>query len=1321
MDLSVSVVRVVDRYGRTAGTGFAVADDLVVTCAHVVLDTGGQPGEMIDLAFGDAVLRGVVLAEHWRGLESDDIAIVRIESWPDGLQIVPLASAEGTAGAAYQTWGFPDASTVHGLLGTGVVSGTVPEPNTGLPVLQLERSSSVTTGYSGGPVLDLTTGYVIAMIHSITAEDAYGRQTEIVLATPVEALRAACPRLRLSEVCPYRSLDVFEEEHARFLFGRDVFLDQMLDQLRGQPRFLAVLGPSGSGKSSVVRAGLLPAVAAGRVPALAGFERIVIRPTEPDEVRGALNDLSRGILLVVDQFEELLLLPDEARDRMLTQLHRLLDSGVRVCVLLIARDDFYSRLAAQAPELMRWVERGLINIPARLTVRELTDIVVEPAKAVRLRFEDGLAEEIVQDAIQASGGDGALSTVLPLVEFALTQLWQARSDGVLRWQPYRDNKRVAGALTAWADDAVSGLPPHLLDVARSLFTSLVQLGDERAGLPDSRRKRRIAELDRSPEHRTRLDAVLAVTTARRLLVTADGTVELIHDVLLREWAELKRWLAEDRTFLTWRQRLEPWVEAWQDNPSSTDRLLRGEDLATAQDYLAGRGDDLDDVTRRFIEHSGQVRQDEQRREESVRRTLDEHRRLTVENDLRDQAATIAKLIPVEPARGLVQAVSLVAANRDALPEVLGPVQAVLRLALQWSRELLVLPVSAAVRAVTYAPDARAFATGGDDRLIRLWRPDGTALTDWPGSWDSVNALAFHPKGRGLASGGEDGAVTTWSRDGEQLDTWEGHSPVHGLAYADGVVVHSDEADGLWRDGMRMPWHEDWTITSVTATSWGVVVVGTLDGSVKVVSMQEKDGEPAVSIHSVDAAHDGFVAAVAAQPDGRMVASGGAGGVIRLWSGEFGDQLQATGMPWQAHRDVVTSLVFSPDGDVLVSGSADGSVRLWDVRTRQAAGEPLLGHTDAVTSVAVSPDATRIVSGGADRTIRVWQWRDADPVDADDDHAEHMFGTGRWDPHGLQVRAAVRRHREHIYRLALSPDGQWLATVSDDRTIRVSDVDGVPFGRPITGHEAGLRSVAFSPDGRLLASGSTDGTVRLWRRRGEPVGEPLVVGSPVQAVAFTSGLVVAGSEDGVVTLFDVDSRRKVATLPQGVAVTEVAFGADRLYSVGEDGLMYRWSLDGQPAGPPIACHDGPVRALAVATTGLLATGGDDNIVRVWDADGRPVGEPFIGHEDDVLDVTFSPDGTMVLSAGRDGTVRVWALDGTQLGDPFVGHAPWATSVVVTVDGRYALSVGADGTLRTWRLGDWQHWLSEAYQRLRRHPLLELPANEAVRRLCEEDRR
>ncbi|MFE0156261.1 trypsin-like peptidase domain-containing protein [Nonomuraea sp. NPDC059007] len=1345
-DLGRSVVRVLDRRGRTAGTGFAaVVEGLVLTCAHVVADAQAGPGEEVELSFGGHAFRGLVVADHWRPPDGDDIAVLRVDSWPDGLTPLSLTSTEGAAGAAYETWGFPDASPVHGLRARGVVTGPIREPDTGQPVLQLERSGSVTTGYSGGPVVDLTTGHVIAMIHSITTEDQYGRQSEIALATPAEALRAACPDLRLVEICPYRSLEVFDEEHARFLFGRDVFIRQMLDDLRRRPRFLAVLGPSGSGKSSVVRAGLLPAVAEGRVPDLADHERIVTRPAERDALErrlpGAATDLvaavtghERGVVLVLDQFEEVFLEPPDARERYLAELCRLLDSAARATVVLVMRDDFYSRLAAESPELIRWLERGLANIPAQLDPDDLMDIVREPARAVRLRFEDGLAEAIVDDAVRASAAGrpgspatragAAQSTVLPLVEFTLTQVWRARSDGMLLWRPYLDGNRVAGALTAWADDAIRAMPPHLLDVTRALFTSLVHLGDERAGVPDTRRKRRIADLYRTIDQHQRLDAVLAVMTARRLLVTAgDETVELIHDVLLREWAELAGWLEHDRRFLTWRQWLEPWVAAWRAEPELTDRLLRGGDLATAEAYLAERPADLDADTRAYIEKSVEEREKALRERAEIEQALADHRQVTLENRLRADAADAAKLAGIEPAQGLVHAMSAVSANLAALPgaEPLGAVRAALRLALQRSRELAVVPGTAAVRAVAYSPDDLIYATGGDDRLIRLWRRDGSPVGDpLTGHADSVNVLAYSPDGRVLASGGEDGLVLRWSREGRLLHLHETGAAVHALAWTPaGNLAWIDEAGRLTADGTppdddRSGFDPGDPLTALACSpATSAFVVGTLQGTLHVVP-----GDPAAPGMSVRAAHDGFVAALAVHPDGSLLASGGAGGAVRLWSWSDEAGLEPFGMPWQAHDDAVHTLAFSADGDVLASGSADAVVRLWDVRSRRPAADPLLGHDGPVTAVALSRDCTRIVSGSADRTVRVWQWRGERNAGAPAAPGGLMFGVGRWDPHGLQTRAAEPRHREHIYRLAISRDGQWLATASDDRTVRLSDVEGMFAAEPLTGHGAGVRAVTFSPDGRVVASADGDGTVRLWDRRGADLGVPLTRAAPVHAIAYDrdGARIAAGDATGAVTVLDAVTLTPLAVAGHEAPVHALAFGA-LLYSAGDDGLIRRWTSDGQPAAPPLAGHDGPIRAMALSADGrLLATGGDDHVIRLWDDEGRPVGQPFIGHDGDVLDVTFTPDGTMLLSAARDGTVRLWALDGTQLGDPLEGHAPWATSVVVTPDGRHAVSAGAEGMLRTWSLGGWRDWVSEACRRLRGHPLMALPAGKSVREFC-----
>jgi hypothetical protein len=439
----------------------------------------------------------------------------------------------------------------------------------------------------------------------------------------------------MSEVCPYRGLAAFTEADTEFFFGRQQIVDGLLHRLRRDPRFLTVLGPSGSGKSSVVQAGLIPHVRSGKVPGSDRWGIIVTRPAaQPfDElIKQGLVDESyeltenvriwmgqhaeqERLMLVVDQFEELFsMCPEAIRQDFITQVVKLLHSPLPITVVLVMRDDFYSRLTQQAA-LVEWLERsrGSIHVPKLLKHHELIAMVQKPIEAVGLRCEEGLVETIVQDTLETSseseeGGQVGRSAVLPLLEFALTELWKRRQEGMLTHEAYRSIGGVAGALSQWADRAFYALKPSERQLAQRILIDQVYVGDERQGILDSRRRRTLTSLCRNESEQEPVQAVVQQLVEDRILATDrdlqsnEETVEIIHDVLLREWGQLQQWLEADRRFLTWHQELERLVHRWGSRRDK-NKLLRGHDLAEAKGWLQERGADLSQEEVAFLHAS----------------------------------------------------------------------------------------------------------------------------------------------------------------------------------------------------------------------------------------------------------------------------------------------------------------------------------------------------------------------------------------------------------------------------------------------------------------------------------------------------------------------------------------------------------------------------------------------------------------------------------------------------------------------------------------------------------------------------------------------
>ncbi len=561
---------------RTAGTGFVVTTDgFIVTCAHVI--NFAQPGELVRLIFYDPnvtkekreIRVARVVPDYLRDVSVEDIAILRLEgALPGQVVPLPLRQSFNTQGQTFRSFGFPEAKPEDGLLSECRILGSVSADN--IPLLQLS-SSEISKGFSGAPIWDDKHQAVIGVVTSILGTrrvkiagtdielpyDRSWRQLDTAFATPAETLRKVCPLLQISDVCPYCGLDAFTEEHAQFFFGREYLIGRLLNRLRQDVRFLVVLGPSGSGKSSVVQAGLLSQLRQGAIGDSDYWGVIVTRPADDpfkqlatkgfmvesqgfvESVRAWLTEHPKQtrLVLAIDQFEELLTTcPEMIRQNFIRQLTSLLESPVPITVILVMRDDFYNQLVQQEA-LVERLERSLgpINIPQTLKWDEVIAIVQKPAKAVGLRFEEGLVETIVNDAMETAAfpvdeGRVARSTILPLLEFALTELWGKREEGILSRRAYNAIDGVTGGLTRWADRVFYGLKTkeeqweekqrmEQQRLARRIFTDLVHIGNESQGLPNSRRRMSLASLCRKESEIADVRQVVQQLVDGHLLVT----------------------------------------------------------------------------------------------------------------------------------------------------------------------------------------------------------------------------------------------------------------------------------------------------------------------------------------------------------------------------------------------------------------------------------------------------------------------------------------------------------------------------------------------------------------------------------------------------------------------------------------------------------------------------------------------------------------------------------------------------------------------------------------------------------------------------------
>ena len=1255
VDLADGVVLVLTPGGTSGGTGFAVSKRLLVTCSHVIQPEPGEPPpETVNVVFhatGDrretrVSAKATVVPEWWRGCGAEDIAFLRVDQVPDQVKVLPLGSADGVERDEVDTFGYPKAGGIEGLRGSGYVVGDVLE--LGRRLLQL-NSNEITTGFSGGPLWDRQKRRVTGIVTSIGVPDQYGKLGETAFATPTTVLQDICPELQLSDVCPYFGLSPFGEKDTDFFFGRKKLVDKLLCSLRADPRFLALLGPSGSGKSSVIRAGLIPRLAAGDLPGSYSWGPVIIcrgadRFAElaqsvpfTEFARWELGDKwlaefgqwirapghRRGVL-VIDQFEELLVLTQaEKRADFVAQLVNLLDSALPVTVVLVMRNDFYGRLNDSAPALLPWLEKGLVNV-LPLDKDELTEIVVMPAEEVGLGFEEGLVEAILEDAkAMRAEGDAIRSTILPLVQSALTGLWERihqQGQGQLTHQAYRASGGISGALTQWAEDAYHGLDDQKRPIAQSIFLDLVHVADEE-GMADIRQRKDLSSLCPAIEDRGSVEEVVNALTAKRLVITGErerkASVELVHDALILEWGRLREWISEERPFRRWLQEMKPALRSWTEYMLNNRRgeepdWLRGQRLVEAERWLKSRGTDISRDLKELIEDSAR----RERQAEALR--------------LAAHSEQAMRTAPPAPVVALALAVESVLTE----PTVQGDI-AIRRVLRLHPQTLARFDHDRRVTAVAFSPDGTQVATGSTDGSARVLDVASRAELVRLRHDGEVTAVAFSPDGTQVATGSADHLARVFDAATGAVKARRRHDgEVTAVAFSpDGTQVATGSADHLARvfdaatGAVKARRRHDGEVTAVAFSPDGTqVATGSDDHFARVFDL-------ATGAKPTRFGHDGPVFAVAFSPDGTRVATGSADHLARVFDAATGAELTRL-----QHDHGVYAVAFGPGGTRVATSSSDHSARVFDAVT--GAELARLEHDGPVYAVAFSQDGTRVATGSDDGSARVF-----DPA------------TG--------AEKTQLDHGGEVTTVAFSPDGTRVATGSTDHHARVFDaVTGAELAS--LKHGNGVYAVAFSPDGARVATGSWDRSARVFNAATGAELARLEHDGPVHAVAFSpdGARVATGSEDNLARVFNAATGAELARLVHADPVRTVAFSPDGTWvATGSSGHHARvfnaatgaelaWVATGSTGhrarvfdattGAELARldHDGEVTAVAFRPDGAqVATGSDDGSARVFNvATGAELAR--LEHDGAVCAVAFSRDGTRVATGSDDGSARVF---------------------------------------------------------------------------------
>jgi WD40 repeat protein len=1057
-------------------------------------------------------------------------------------------------------------------------------------------------------------------------------------------------------VCPFKGLASFEVADAPYFFGRERLVAELVARLVGAP-LLGVVGPSGSGKSSVVRAGLLPALAGGVLPGSEDWERVLMRPGahpahELHRVTAGLA-ADRRTVLAVDQFEEAFTAcrDEDERSRFIAQLAHMAQGGDGDMVVLAVRADFYGRCATY-PDLSRLLAANHVLVGAMRHV-ELRRAVVGPAERVGLHIQPELADAIVSDVEDEPGA-------LPLLSTALLELWQRRDGRELRLSSYEDTGGVHGAVARMAEAAFERLDPGQQQLARRVLLRLAEVEPE--GTVE-RRRLPLAELEAADG--ATVGPMIGLLADARLLTVSAGSVEFAHEALIREWPRLRGWIEDDREDLKVHRSLSAATQEWLRLGRDEDSLYRGARLDEARAW-AERGDPGPTDDERAFIAAGLKRRKRERRRVQVGFAglflalalitavaivaLYQGREAERQRDIaasRELAARASSSLEADP--GLSLTLALQALERRDTEQA----ENVLRQATLASRALSVWPAHADwVNSVEPSRDGRQVVTAGRDGAVRIWSM-GSSRPAWsvmahPGSW--VTGASLSPDGRQLASAADDGTLAVWDVATKQkrVVALPGKSDPMGVTFSpDGrqLIVPLDRGPirviPVRDDGpvTELRGHDDLVWTARFSRDGTKAVSAGQDGTARVWDLATG---AATVLHHPDA-----VFGADFSPDGQSVATAGADGVVRVWNAD------GSGRPVRIRVDKqpVNTVRFSADGRQLASGGDDATVRVWDAR----GGPPLAefkGHRGLVLAAAFVPGSAVIASAGEDGTLRRW----AAPV-------------------GTAILEAP------VTGASAGPDDRLVAAGGLDGAVRIWDTSTGGL-RVLRGHDD--RSYArFSADGERIVSASEDHTVRVWDVASRTSRVVFSGKGPQLSAAFDPAgerIAIAGGTPQVVVLPLDGGARMVLRGHRGV-VRDAAFSPDgrQLATASDDGTVRVWDARSGKLERTLQGHRQSVNSVAYSAGGdHIVTAGADATARIWSLDGERM-VILRGHEGPVLSAAFDPDGGRIATAGHDGTIRIWSAAG---GEPLVvldHHEGPAHTVQFTGDGR-VVSAGDPGTIR-----------------------------------------
>ncbi len=1118
---------------------------------------------------------------------------------------------------------------------------------------------------------------------------------------------------------PYLGLNKFDEKDSAKFFGRNNWISELTKHLE-EKNVLLLLGASGSGKSSLIRAGVIPNLTNnwgsftnltfmpdenpfeslyGRLMPIYGQSKAKIaKEVEEDTLVKVVKSLKQDDrwLIFIDQFEELFTRTQKSEcDKFVASLVRLItESDSTVKIVITMRADFLDRFSTYPDLGTLHDQHG--KMLTKMKDSELKSAITEPAKENGVSFEEGLVQRITDDFNKHAGS-------LPLLQYTLNLLWENDNieDRVLNTKTYEELGGVNGALNQQANKIYQKLEQQEQEAAKKIFLKLVNLADGKS--TNRRVKKSIFE-----------DGTVKATVVEKLienrLLVSQGekgaaTVEIAHEALLTSWTKLENWIKDNSQAIAICNRLNDDAAQWKKTNKNAD-LWSGSKLEQVLEFRENDTFDSDLFSKdanQFIDASVEWRdRQEIEKEEQTQREVEQETK-EIRNFIESSKSLLVSNQPFDTLLESLKAAKKLKESR-LLPEV--ELEELRNQVTRTLQQALIANVNEYNRiegrtenitSVHFKPDRKMIATVNQDGAVKLWSIDGEELQTLPHKLPDNEVVAqviFSPEdGQTIATVITDPSkksskrVKLWTMDGKELQRLPHDGrPSNVIFSPDGQMVATLSADytvTLWNNNGEklkiIPNHSFVYNVSFSPDSKIIAIINSDD----IVTLWSTQGEKLKTLKHQD------VYGVSFSPNHQMIATGSFDNNAKLWSIE-GEELQTF-----PHDASVYTVSFSPDSQRIVTEDSNRVARLWSIDGGES---KTLDHYKEITIVRFSPNGQTIATVGKDKIIKIWS-------------------------HDGELRQVLTGHQARIDNISFSPDGQMIATASYDKTVKLWSINGqeletlhhdypvkdVSFGsdgktivyvgkdntvrfsslntlefKTIQGHKEPVNVVSFSPDGQRIATASYDSTVKLWSRDGQELQTLQGHDHWIYDISFSPDgqMIVTGSHDSTVRLWSIDGKELQTLKPENYhAFKSVSFSPDgQTIAAGRfDGPVEIWSRDGEKLNT-LTGHTDIVTSISFSPDGqTIATASRDRTVRVWSIDGKEL-KTLTGHNDHVITVSFSADGQRITSVSSDGEVKLWSRDGEKV--ETIPYNDSFESVSFSPDGKIIATTSGDNTVQLW---------------------------------------